>query len=133
MDNQLSDLFDFNDEDDAHYYNVIPTIDYKIIQPALMEDIKIINKSSMTMQEWAKFKYGLMQCEEKWNVKIFDWKIDTKNFNPKPYISINIIWDNLENKSSRAYQIHMAFENIWFCENRLTNIWKYIDDGVKSK
>jgi len=127
MDNLYDKLFNLTDEDDAYYHKLIPTIDVKIFRKALKKDIKIINKSTMTLSEWAKFKYELLKCDTEWNLQVFDWKMETP-VNPKhPYICININYDVLKKKPSRYFQVHMAIENVWMNDERLVNIWKYID------
>jgi hypothetical protein len=132
MDNFYKELFDINDEEDARYYKLIPTIDVKIFDEILKKDIKIINGSMMKQHEWIKFKYELLKCEEKWKTQVFDWKIDKKKLNSKcPYLSININYDVLENKPSRYFQVRMAIENIWMCDTRLTNMWEFIDDAIE--
>ena len=131
MDTHYSELFDFDDEDEVHYYTIIPTMDTTILQHILKKDIKMINESTIKANEWAKFKYELLKCNEEWKVNVFDWTIDTKNLNPKcPYVRINIMWPTLENKSSRYFQTLMAIENVWMGSGRLENIWKCIDNNV---
>ena len=86
--------------------------------------------SEMKLPTWTRFKYELLQSEEEWKTKVFDWKVDTKKINPKhPYIHINVIWSALEDKPSRYFQVAMAFENIWMEENPLVNIWKCIQNS----
>jgi len=125
MDEQYSKSFNLIDNDDVYYHKIISTIGVEVFRKVLDEDIKIINKSSLSMPAWAKFKYNLLNCEKEWQIELFKW---TALVNPKyPYIGINIDWDKLENKSSRYFQVHMAFENIWMDDNRLANVWEYID------
>ena len=131
MDDQYSKLFDLSDDPDNKteeiYHKIIPMIDTKVFRQVLQDDIDIINKSDLGQQQWAKFKYGLLMFEKLWDIEIFKWNVPPINLD-YPYISIGIIWDQLKNKSSRYFQVHLALENKWTGKNELSNIWEYIDD-----
>lgn len=123
MDEHYDSLFDDEDEEDAEFHFLIPTIDPKILRKVLENDLGIINNSNLSVVEWAKFKLELLKCEKEWKAQIFSWipyKIDGKH----PYIGIQINWDILEDKSTRYFQVHMCFENVWFGSKPLANIWK---------
>lgn len=130
MDAFYNELFNMNDEDDAHYHQIIPNVEVKVFEEILKKDLKIINESIMKVNEWVKFKYELLKTEKEWDTRIFDWKIDSHQLNQKcPYVGINIFWDNLKNKSSRYFQVLMALENVWMGDERLENLWSHIDDN----
>ena len=132
MDAKYDALFDLRDnledDNDKYYHQIIPTISINVYRKVLDKDLKIINKSTLSMQQWAKFKYNLLIDEKEWQVEIFKW---TPFINPAyPYIGMDINWDQLEDKPSRYFQVHMALENVWMGDTRLANIWKRIDKTV---
>ena len=126
MDNHYDFLFDNRDAEDERYHDLIPALDVKIFQRVLEKDLEIINNSTLTLGEWAKFKFELLKCEQDWQTQVFTW-IPSQT-NSKPYISIQVIWDSLEGKSSRYFQVHMCFENVWPGKGSLANVWEAIDN-----
>jgi hypothetical protein len=128
MDEHYTEIFNLNNEDDAYYHKIIPDVGIEIYRKVLEEDIQVINASTLNAQSWAKYKYCLLKCEEKWKTEIFQW---TAGSNPKcPYVGINIYWDNLENKAIRYFLAHMSLEGYWMGDDRVSNIWEYIDKAM---
>lgn len=126
MDEHYDSLFDDQDEEDADFRVMIPTIDSKVLHKVLENDLEIINNSNLSVVEWSKFKLELLKCEKEWKTQVFFWipyKLDGKY----PYIGVQINWDVLENKSTRYFQVHMCFENVWFGSKPLTNVWEVLD------
>ena len=132
MDTQYDLMFDLRDfsedeeRDDKYYHKLIPTVDVSIFRRALTKDLQIINNSKLTIQQWVKFKYNLLKAEEEWGISIWKWGGQK---NPS-FVDIDIDWDKLENKSTRYFQVHMALENVWMGDDRLANVWKYIDHAT---
>jgi hypothetical protein len=124
MDDQYDCMFDLRDLDcdEEHYHHIIPTVDISVFRRVLDKDLKIINNSKLTMQQWVRFKYNLLKAEEEWGVFVWIWGSAA---NPS-FVNICIDWDKLENKPTRYFQVHMALENVWMGDDRLANIWKYI-------
>lgn len=120
MDSHYDKLFNLHDDYDVHDNRVIKLIGIAVFRKILDEDLDIINNSNITEQQWANFKKNLINEENLWNMNIFTWNDDT----------IDIIWDNLINKPSRYFQVHMAFEGHWMGDERLADIWTPIDDYV---
>lgn len=61
------------------------------------------------MNNLTKFKYTLLQYEEKWQLNLFKWIMNGS-------VYLDIEWDLLENKTHRYFQLHMALEDGWFGE-----------------
>ena len=123
----MFDLKDFSESDEKYYHKLIPTVDVSIFRKVLNKDLDVINKSKLTMQQWVKFKYNLLKAEDEWGISI--WKWDGVQKNPS-FVSIDIDWDKLENKPTRYFQAHMALENVWMGDDRLANVWAYIDHAT---
>jgi hypothetical protein len=124
MDNCYNELFEpLCDSENIYYHSTIPTIDINVLRNIIEKDIDIINSSTLTPQQWARFKWSLLDDEKIWGVTVFKWTLSNTAY---PYIGIELDWSVLENKSSRYFQIHMSFENVWMGDNRLCNIWEVI-------
>jgi hypothetical protein len=127
MDKQYDSLFDDRDDEDKRYHHLIPTLEAKVLSDVLEEDLNIINNSKLTVAEWTKFKFEMLKCEKEWKLAVFSWIPDLTN--KYPYIGISIKWDSLENRSTRYFQIHMCFENVWSGKDALFNVWEAIDNA----
>lgn len=128
MDKGYDELFDTRDKDDAMYHRVIPTLDISIFKKALENDVKIINSAEFDLAKWAKFKYGLLKYETEWNMNVFKWSINEDN-ETCPFAFIDIDYDVLEDKQTRYFQVHMAFEDLFLISNAsLSSIFQIIDD-----
>lgn len=128
MDEYYDALFEpLQDEEDIYYHKIIPTIDVNVLQKIVEQDIQIINDSNLSVQEWARYKWSLMQDAERWGLDVYNWGF--KENKQYPYISIDINYDLLENKASRYFQVLMSLENAWFGDQRLVNQWEIIDEA----
>lgn len=133
MDEYYESLFDLRDipnNDDLYYYKIIPTFPFKIYKRVLDKNMKIINNSNLSISEWAKFKYNLLEYEKQWKINIFKW-IPNLNNTKNSYVGIKVDELKLENKSSRYFQIILALEDIWFGDN-LEDIWQEIDLAIEN-
>lgn len=128
MDALYDVLFQHGDEDDAMYHKIIPGLNCQIFRQVLECDIDIINNSYLSMEKWAKFKIKLLNYEAKWGITVWKWKINLDN-EACPYKGIDIDWEQLNKQSTRYFQVHMAFEDVWFGPS-LCNVWEPINDEI---
>lgn len=105
---------------------MIPCLNYKVFQQILEEDLNIINNSQLSLHKWEKFKLGLLQYEKEWNIPIFNWGLNPNNTDC-PYVFIDINWGHLNDQSTRYFQIHMAFQDIWVGDEPSSDVWEQID------
>ena len=56
------------------------------------------------MKECKQFKSQMLNYEVQWGIEIFRFSTDVMN--------IDIIWDNLQNKPTRYYQVYMALQPV---------------------
>lgn len=126
MDSHYDDLFDLHISDsynpDIYYHSEIPKMDYLKFKDILIKDLEVINSSKMELTDWIKFKYHLMKQENKWGDRVFNWSVR----GALPFIGIGVNWNVLEDKPTRYFQVHMAFENVWMGPENLYNVWDVI-------
>ena len=129
MDSLYDNLFDLKSCDDKYCYNIIPTLSVDSFRNVVEGDLAIINNATFNMAQWTKFKWELLKYEKLAKLNLFTWV----PCNPKcPFAGIGIIWTSLENKSTRYFQIHMAFDDIWIQSRMsvsLINVWDVIPDN----
>ena len=128
MDPFYDELFG-DDDTDTIFRERIPTIDFKVFKKLLDDYLKIINRANASdpfdFSRWAQFKLRLLDYEKQWgNTIVFDWTmIPNKKGKLKP--TIHVFYDVLENRTSRYFQVLMAFDDVWMGKEHV-NFWSVI-------
>src|SRR5437763_8863082 len=126
MDTHYDDLFNIRN---VYYQRIIPSVGIAILRKVLDKDLDIINNLNLNMKECKQFKSQMLNYEVQWGIEIFRFSTDVMN--------IDIIWDNLQNKPTRYYQVYMAlqiympFQGDWIGDKQLSDMWAVIDDYQK--
>jgi len=123
-------LFAEHDPEDRWYCTNIPKLlkcdDAKLL---LQRDVRHLQQADMTEQEWDEAKNHLLRDQERWCVCVFDFDSLPEHGGAKRAQlckrKFNVLFDVLENKPSRYFQVWKSVQNCCFLRG-FSNIWKII-------
>ena len=125
----------FDEEEQAWYGTLIPTLDVTLFRSCIEKDLATIRYSTTPLSDFLRFKVEMLQQENEWKLTtldttIFDWTVKVSEFcsNKPVTYHIDIRWHNLENRSSRYFQVWMALQNVWHLHfgEPMSNLWSHI-------
>lgn len=109
-------------------YVIIPTVPVKALRQHVKKVLATVNKTEMTLPQFAAFKYEVLKSEAEWGEDVFEWKMIGDN-----KFGIDVKWDVLGDDPRRYALVHMAIENCWGLGlewetyPNLPNLWEVID------
>jgi len=101
---------------------------YDHLKLLLEHDLFIINRSTVTVDEWKLFLKHLITYEKVWGLRVFlyDERVPRLNCHCR-HIGLDIWWNRLQNKSAWCYIVHDAIRKSWKGYISLPNVWKWVD------
>ncbi len=131
-----NESFDFRDEDDKASAVRVEKADPDQMTNVIKSTIVIINTTKQSMQEWARYKYDLLNWEKN-HIEIFKWIPQMNKLPGSPYVGMDIDWSKLKdlNRVDRCrvcLLLSFALSNAWFNDRRFPSIWEVVDPDRES-